>query len=160
MTMNWPVWLGSGFIATSLLTTAMAASQGLGLSRINVPYILGTMFTPDRDRAKVYGFLVHMVNGWIFALIYVGVFHVLGRATWWFGALVGLLHSLLVLMVVFPLYPGIHPRMASEQRGPTVVRQLEPPGFLGLHYGARTPIAVIVPHVLFGAMLGLLYKPG
>jgi hypothetical protein len=44
--------------------------------------------------------------------------------------------------------------MASEQQGPTVVRQLEPPGFLALDYGIQTPLSVIAAHVLFGAILG------
>jgi hypothetical protein len=47
--------------------------------------------------------------------------------------------------------------MANEQYGPTVVRQLEPPGFLGLHYGIRTPLTVLVAHVIFGIILGTFY---
>ena len=49
--MNWPSWLLWGFVATIVLTTVSALSQGLGLTRMNIPYILGTAFTPDRDRA-------------------------------------------------------------------------------------------------------------
>ena len=45
-----------GFVGTVILTTLMAGSQGLGLSRINFPFMLGTMFTPNRDRAKLIGF--------------------------------------------------------------------------------------------------------
>ena len=40
---------------------------------------------------------------------------------------------------------------------PTVARQLEPPGFLGLHYGIRTPISVLVAHTIFGVILGAFY---
>ena len=49
--------------------------------------------------------------------------------------------------------------MAGEQRGPTVVRQLEPPGFFGLHYGLRTPISVVLAHLAFGIVLGGFYRP-
>jgi hypothetical protein len=62
-----------------------------------------------------------------------------------------------VLVVGMPAMPGIHPRMASERSGPTIVRQLEPPGFLALHYGIQTPISVVVAHVAFGVALGALY---
>lgn len=55
------------------------------------------------------------------------------------------------------LLPGVHPRMASEQHGPDAQNMLEPPGFLALHYGARTPLTVILSHVIFGAMLGAFY---
>ena len=40
-----------GFAATAILTTMTAAAQALGLTRIDIPFILGTMWTPDRDRA-------------------------------------------------------------------------------------------------------------
>jgi hypothetical protein len=56
------------------------------------------------------------------------------------------------------LMPGLHPRMASEQHGPTVMRQLEPPGFLALNYGYPTPLSVMVAHLAFGAILGLFYS--
>ena len=49
--MNWESWLLWGFVATVALTTVMAGSQGLGLTRMNLPYMLGAMFTPSRDRA-------------------------------------------------------------------------------------------------------------
>lgn len=72
--MNWSSWLLWGFLATVVLTTISAATQGLGLTRMNLPYMLGTMFTPDRDRARMYGFLVHMGAGWAFSLIYILIF--------------------------------------------------------------------------------------
>ncbi len=58
-----------GFAGTVVLTTLLAASQGLGLTRMNLPYLLGTMVTPNRDRAKLIGFGMHFLNGWLFAAI-------------------------------------------------------------------------------------------
>lgn len=157
--MNWGSWLVWGFAGTVVLTTLMAGSQGLGLTRMSLPYMLGTMWTPNRDRAKVYGVLIHLVNGWLFSLIYVAAFHVTGLFEGWFGAMIGLVHGAFVLVVGMPVLPGLHPRMASEVHGPTVVRQLEPPGFLGRNYGIRTPISVLLAHVVFGAILGFFYSP-
>jgi hypothetical protein len=48
--------------------------------------------------------------------------------------------------------------MASEQDGPTPTKQLEPPGFMALNYGRRTPITVIVAHLLYGVILGTFYR--
>lgn len=157
--MNWGSWLVWGFAGTVVLTTLMAGSQGLGLTRMSLPYMLGTMWTPNRDRAKVYGVLIHLVNGWLFSLIYVAAFHITGLFEAWFGAMIGLVHGAFVLVVGMPVLPGLHPRMASEVHGPTVVRQLEPPGFLGRNYGIRTPISVLLAHVVFGAILGFFYSP-
>src|SRR3954468_5016287 len=159
MSLSWQSWLLWGFAATAVLTTLMAGSEGLGITRMNIPHMLGTMFTPNRDRAKVYGAALHFLNGWAFSIVYVAGFHAAHRFTWWFGMVLGLLHGLFIAAVVLPVMPGVHPRMASELRGPTVSRQLEPPGFLALNYGARTPISVLIAHLAFGAILGGFYAP-
>jgi uncharacterized membrane protein YagU involved in acid resistance len=159
--MNWRDWLLGSFLAPLALTTVMAASQGLRLTRINLPYILGAIFTPDRQRAKLIGFLVHLLNGWIFSLVYIAIFHAWGRATWWAGAAVGVAQALFVLTAGMSLLPSLHPRMASEETGPTVTRQLEPPGFLALNYGYQTPLSVLLAHLIYGAILGAFYSmPG
>ncbi len=156
--MNWGSWLLWGFVATLVLTTVMAGSQGLRLTRMNLPYILGAMFTPSRDRAKLIGFGVHVLNGWLFSLLYVAAFHAWGRATWWGGLAIGLVQAAFVLTAGMRLMPGLHPRMASEQQGPTVMRQLEPPGFLALNYGYQTPVAVLIAHLAYGVILGSFYS--
>ena len=155
--MNWSSWVLWGFLSTLLLTIVSEATEGLGLTRMNFPYMLGTMFTPNRDKAKLYGFGIHVVWGWLFSLIYIFAFQSLGAAGWWRGAVIGIVHALFVLVVVMGLMPGLHPRMANQQHGPEAQNMLEPPGFLALHYGVTTPLAVIASHALFGAMLGMFY---
>ncbi len=155
--MNWGDWLLWGFVATLAVSILLAGSQGLGLTRMNLPFMVGTLFTSDPDKAKLYGFLVHLVNGWIFSLLYILIFESLGRATWWIGAVIGLGHALLILGVVVSLMPGLHPRMASEQHGPSANRLLEPPGFFALNYGFRTPVSVVLAHLVFGIILGVFY---
>ncbi len=148
----------SGFGATVILTSIGAAAQGLGLTRINLPFILGTMVTSDRDRAPFYGTVIHFVNGWVFAFIYIALFDQMHAAHWWMGGAFGVVHALFVLLVGLPTLPDLHPRMASERHGPTPTRLLQPPGFLGLHYGVRTPLVIIVAHTLYGIALGALYQ--
>jgi uncharacterized membrane protein YagU involved in acid resistance len=147
-----------GFVGTVVLTGLQSASQGLGLTRMSLPFMLGTLVTADRDRAKIVGFVLHALNGWLFAFLYAAAFESGRRASIQRGALIGLVHGLFVLLVGMPLLPGLHPRMAGEQRGPTATRQLEPPGFLALHYGRRTPIAVLIAHVVYGIILGAFYR--
>jgi hypothetical protein len=156
--LNFPDALLWGFVATAVLSTMLTASWGLGLSRMSITFLLGTMLTPDRQRAKLYGLLIHMANGWAFAFLYVAAFESLQRATWWLGALIGVVHALFVLIVVMPLMPSMHPRMASVEQGPTAVRRLQPPGFMALHYGRRTPEATILAHAVYGAILGAFYR--
>ncbi len=129
----------------------------MGLTRMNFPYMLGTIFTPNRDRARLYGFFASLGLGWLFSLVYIFIFESLGAAGWWRGAIIGVVHALFVLIVLMALMPGLHPRMASEQHGPEAHNMLEPPGFMALNYGVRTPIAVVLPHILFGIILGVFY---
>ncbi len=56
------------------------------------------------------------------------------------------------------MLPDLHPRMASERHGPTPTRLLQPPGFLGLHYGLRTPLVVVAAHIVYGVVLGAVYR--
>lgn len=155
--MNWSSWLLWGFLANVVLTIISMATQGLGLTRMNFPYMLGTIITPDRDRARLYGYLAHLLVGWGGSLVYVLIFQSLGAAGWWRGMVIGVFHALFVLIVIMALLPGLHPRMASEQHGPEAHNVLEPPGFLALHYGRRTPVSIILSHAIFGAILGSFY---
>jgi uncharacterized membrane protein YagU involved in acid resistance len=156
--MNWRSSALWGFVGTVFLTGLMAGCQGLGLTRMSLTFMLGTIFTADRDRAKLLGIGVHLLNGWAFAAVYASAFRSWGRANVWLGAAIGLVHGGFVLLVVMPLLPGLHPRMASEQRGPEPTRQLEPPGFLALNYGRRTPWSLILAHLLYGGILGTFYR--
>jgi hypothetical protein len=45
---SWAIW---SFGATVVLTILMQLSQSLHLTRMNIPYMLGTIFTPD-DRLR------------------------------------------------------------------------------------------------------------
>ena len=155
--MNVQSWVLWGFLATLLMTTISGGAQGLGLTRMNLPYLLGTILTPNRDKAKLLGFLLHVAIGWIFSLIYVLIFESLGAAGLWRGMVIGILHGFIVLVLTMSLMPGLHPRMASEQHGPEAGNLLEPPGFMALNYGTHTPMAVVLSHLVFGAVLGAFY---
>ncbi|MDQ0674470.1 hypothetical protein QFZ36_002031 [Pseudarthrobacter siccitolerans] len=157
--MDWQGWAVFGLLATSALTAVMIAAQMAGLTRLDLPLVLGTLVTPDPDKARVAGFFIHLAAGQGFALGYAAVFALLGQATWWLGALLGLLHVAVALTVILPLLPGVHPRMATTRAGLSTTAALEPPGLLGLNYGIQTPAVAVVAHVIYGAVLGLLLGP-
>jgi hypothetical protein len=152
--------LGWGTLATAVLTLLMTASQGLGWSRISLPYMVGTMFAAERGRAMWIGFVVHFILGLLFALVYALAFAGWGRSGALLGAACGLFHGLFMLVVGMEFLPAVHPRMASRHHGPTPTRQLEPPGFLALHYGRSTPLITLLAHAAYGAILGAFYTVG
>ena len=157
--MDWSGWAIFGFIATAALTVALSGAQLAGLTRLDLPLMLGTVVIPDPDKARVAGFFIHLVNGQLFALGYAAVFAAADEATWWAGALLGMLHGLVALLVLMPLLPAVHPHMSSERAGLQTGASLEPPGLFGLNYGRETPIVTMLAHVAFGAALGLLLGP-
>jgi hypothetical protein len=155
--LNLPSILLWGFIATILLTTIIVAGQNLGITRIDMPFIIGSMFTSDRDRAKIYGYLFHLFNGLVFAIAYAVIFENLHKATWWLGGSIGLLQGFVVIVILLPLLPGVHPRMVSDSRGPEPTRLLEPPGFLATNYGRMTPLVTLFAHTIYGLIIGAFY---
>jgi hypothetical protein len=152
--LNLMLW---GLLATAALSGVMFGSQRLGYSRLSLPFLIGTLFTGERAAANVAGLSFYLLGGWVFAFIYYFVFEALQRAGWELGAAMGALHALL-LLVLMPLLPYVHPRMASEYDGPGARRRLQPPGFLALHYGYRTPLVTLIAHALYGAILGARFN--
>ena len=51
--MDWAGWALFGLVATAILTIVMMAAQLAGLTRMDLPLILGTVVTEDPDRARV-----------------------------------------------------------------------------------------------------------
>ena len=156
--MDWAGWALFGLVATAILTAVMITAQLAGVSRLDLPLLLGMVVTENPDRARAAGFFIHLAIGQAFALGYAACFLLLSRATWWLGGFFGLLHGAVALTVLIPLLVGVHPRMASERAGPESTAVLEPPGLLCLNYGAQTPLVAFVAHLAYGVALGLLLQ--
>ena len=140
-------------VATAMMTTVLQGSQGLGLSRLSLPFLFGSFVTADRGRAVLVGSMMYLAGGWLFAVLYFFIFASLGRATWWLGATMGALHGLF-LLVSLPAMAQLHPRVASEYDAPAGEPKLEPPGFMGLNYGYQTPLSTLLAQAAYGAVLG------
>ncbi|MDF2117263.1 hypothetical protein PY365_16900 [Roseiarcaceae bacterium H3SJ34-1] len=143
-----------GLIATVCMTTILEASRGFGFSRMSLPFIMGSAFSGRRSNATVIGFALYMLGGWLFAFLYFLFFASVGIYTWWLGAIVGLVHGAFLLVCAIPLLPYVHPRMASEHHGVTARRQMEPPGFLAVNYGAQTALVTLIAQAVYGGVLG------
>lgn len=143
-----------GFAATAANAGVMFGAQRLGYSRLSLPFLIGTIFTGDRSAANASGLMVYLLGGWLFAFIYYFIFAAVGHAGWLLGLGIGAAHGFVLLSMLLPMLPHLHPRMASEYSGPGGRRTLQPPGFLALNYGYRTPLTTILAHAVYGAILG------
>jgi hypothetical protein len=150
-----PGALAGGLLGTFVLTTLLRAASEFGLTRVDLPFLLGTIVTEDRARAKVVGYLAHFGFGLLFAAGYYLVFLAIGRSGWVLGALFGLAHGLFSgTALVNILLPAVHPRMGKPWSDASSSPLVEPPGFLMVNYGRGTPIVSTIAHVLYGAIVG------
>lgn len=146
--------LAGGFAGTLVLTTVLRFATELGLTRMDLPFLLGTAFSGNRNRAKAVGYVLHFVVGLCFAMGYYVLFVALGRHDWWIGSLFGLVHGIFAgTVLINVLLPLVHPRMGSALSDATTVALLEPPGFLGRNYGPQTVTVSLVAHVLYGTIV-------
>lgn len=152
--MTWPQDVFTAFIATIVMTGIMQAGQGLGFSRMSLPFLLGSWVTARRPLAVVFGALLSILGGGTFAIGYFWVFDEVVRGSWWLGAALGFLHGLAILLLFLPVLPYVHPRVATEYDAPSGARRLEPPGFFGLNYGVGTPAVLLLAQAAYGAVLG------
>ena len=151
------IWaaLAGGFVGTLVLTTALRGANELALTRVDLPFLLGTAVSGDRARAKALGYLLHLAAGEVFGLIYFAIFTAIDTSGWLLGAVLGLLHGIVsATALVNILLPVVHPRMGSALSAADSSPLLEPPGFLLRNYGRGTPIATLVAHIAYGAIVG------
>jgi hypothetical protein len=147
--------LAGGVVGTIVLTSGLRIAQELGWTRMDIPLLLGTVFTDNRSRASVYGYFLHFVNGLLFALAYYAVFRAVGHAGWGFGAALGVVHAMFAGgALVTVLLPAVHPRMGTLWSDAEETPLLEPPGFMLRNYGRRTGIVTLAAHLAYGAIVG------
>jgi hypothetical protein len=147
--------LAGGLLGTFVLTTVLRMASEFKLTRVDLPFLLGTAVTDDRTKAKVLGYLAHFGFGLLFASSYYLIFLVIGSSGWLLGAVLGLVHGLFAgTALVNILLPLVHPRMGRSWTDARSTPLLESPGFLMLNYGASTPVVSTIAHVLYGAIVG------
>ena len=148
--------LAGGFAGTVVLTTVLRTATEVHLTRIDLPFLLGTIVTGNRARAKALGYAFHFIVGLAFALVYYALFSVLGRHDWWLGAIFGVVHGVVSgTVLINVLLPLVHPRMGGPLTDATSTALLEAPGFLGRNYGAQTAATGLVAHLLYGVIVAV-----
>jgi hypothetical protein len=164
----WPAVV-AGFAGGAVMTVVMTMMRKSGKTEMDMALIEGTMFTGDRDKAKTLGTMMHLivmsalVIGSVYAALF-ALFDVDSSNAWWIGALFGVAHGLLA-GVMMGMMPKMHPRMADSAEASDRGRHedsdgsllLKPPGVFAKNYGKATPVGVVMVHVIYGLVTGLVY---
>ncbi len=136
---------------TLVLTTVLRATSELHPTRMDLPFLLGTVITADRTRAKAASYAAHFAFGLVVALGYYALFAAISRHGWWLGTLFGLGQSLFAsIFLVNVLLPLAHPRMGTPLSDAGTVSPLEPPRFMLRNYSLQTPAVSLVARVQYG----------
>jgi hypothetical protein len=151
------IWgaLAGGVVGAIVVASGLRVAQELGWTRMDLPLLLGTAFTENRNRASAIGYTVHLANGLVFALAYAAVFEAVGHAGVLLGLALGAVHAAFVGGgLVNVLLPAVHPRMGTPWSDAEETPLLEPPGFMLRNYGRGTAAVTFVLHLAFGAIVG------
>jgi hypothetical protein len=155
------VWgaLAGGAVGSTVVASGVRLAQELGWTRMDIPFLLGTLFTENRRAAAVLGYFAHLMIGLVFALLYAAVFAATGLTSWWFGLLLGGVQAAFVGGTLANLLlPAVHPRMGTPWTDASETPLLEPPGFMLFNYGRSTMAITLVLQLAFGAIVGAFAK--
>jgi len=147
--------IAGGLLGTVVMTTILRAASELGITRMDLPFLLGTAVTDNRRRARIYGHLAHFALGLLFAVGYAFVFDATDRTGWAIGMGIGVVHaSFVATTLVNVILPILHSRIGTPETGADEVALLEAPGFMMLNYGRSTFLVTLLGHMAYGAIVG------
>ncbi len=130
----------AGLLGTLVMTVLMYMAPRMGMPKMDIIGMLGTMFTASEGSARVLGTLAHFMMGVIFAIIYALLWSFgIGSPTWLWGLIFGAVHGV-VAIVMMPMMTKMHPR---------------PPQ---MDSGALMMVGLLMGHLVFGLVVALTYS--
>jgi uncharacterized membrane protein YagU involved in acid resistance len=107
----------AGLIGTGVMTLLLYAAPLIGMTRIDIIGMLGTVFSPRRGLIPILGVIAHLAIGIVFAIIYALFWSAgVGADIWYWGLIFGAAHGLITIVAV-PLLMRIHPRPRQTSGG-------------------------------------------
>lgn len=142
----------AGFAASIAMTALMYVAPMMGMPKMDIATMLGTMFLASRGPAFWLGMMIHLMMGIVlFPAIYRFVLQPSSGSGTGRGVLFGLVLWAAANFMVMPMMGVIHPMVKSGM--------MPAPGFLMLNLGAMAPVGSLIGHLVYGALLGKLAGP-
>jgi uncharacterized membrane protein YagU involved in acid resistance len=146
--MDWTNIVWAGLVATAVMTALMYMSPMMGMPKMDIAQMEGSMVLRQGNTAFMTGMAMHFMIGVILAIVYALVWSLTGiPVIWWSGLVFGLVHGLIALMAM-PMMMTMHKEVRAG-RFPNIIKEGGAMGIAGL----------IVGHLVFGLILGILYTP-
>ena len=129
----------AGLVGTAVMTALMYVAPMMGMPKMDIIGMLGTMLTPNRETATLLGIVIHFMMGVLFAIVYALLWSAgLGDPAWIWGLIFGAVHGLIVI-IGMPIMMRMHPRRPEMESG------------------LLTVTGQLMGHMVFGLVVALVY---
>lgn len=141
-----------GFLGTVAFTVLVYMAPMMGLPPMDLPTLLGAMFTTNMSLAFAIGLVMHFLFGSaILAMAYsFFVANALPGPSWLKGVIYGVGVWLVAMAVLMPMVGIVHPLVASGM--------MKAPGFFLGSMGPMAAVGSLIAHLAYGALLGAVTK--
>lgn len=152
--LNWTRAFLIGSLGAIALMALLDTFTMLGVVDFSLEIFVGSMLRGSVHGVHNWtvGFIANLFVGGLFGMFYAYFFeYVFKRSSVPRGLIVGLVHSVVAALAVFPFF-----QILSEQIGAVAYPRF---GFFGFGQGLALPALLLVGHLIYGATMGLLYGP-
>lgn len=151
--MNYGKAFIAGVIGGLVMGVIMMIAHSTGMTPMNMPIYQGSMITGETTPTSwMLGMFMHLMISGLIGIVYAaGFVYLAKRADWVVGAGFGVIHWL-VAGVFFGMMGMMHSLMQTGE--------LAKPGMFAVNFGLISIVAVLVLHVLYGAIVGAIYDQG
>lgn len=139
----------AGIVATIVFTMILMMAPKMGMPKMDIVSLLGSMFSAKSN--LMLGWMMHLMMGVIFALIYAFLWsRGIGAATWTSGLIFGAVHWLIIGMIM-AMIPMLHVGIKSGA--------VKAPGLwmTGNGGGLMAFMGGLVGHMIYGVVVALVY---
>ena len=138
----------AGLVGTIVMSLVMAMAPIMGMPKMDIVGMLGSMLTKDGNTTL--GWVMHLMMGIVFALIYAGSWGLhIGAATLAFGLLFGVVQWLIVGLMMGGV-PMLHAGIKAGSVQTPGVYMISAGGTLAFMGG-------LIGHAIYGLVVALVY---
>lgn len=147
---NWALAFFAGVVGAVIMTILFAVGRAVDIP-FNLAMILGSWVTLEVGVGTwILGFVMHVILGGLFGMIYASFFHGWRRADWMAGIALSIPH-IVIAGFFFWVLPYVHGAIPEHPAFPYL-------GFLAWNYGGWVFLELIVLHLIYGAVVGEIYR--
>jgi len=132
----------AGGLGVAAMTTVLWAITRSGLSNARMVVAVGSLLTRGYEKATLVGGFIHVTAGLFFGLVYTLILVAIGHGgvvpNLMFGALIGVVHGLIMALVLVAAVAEVHP-LEEFQKG-----------------GFDIAVSHAAAHIVYGAVVGLV----